>query len=683
MNSNDLLDIVGEAKEEHVLDAVNTRNGVQPQKKRLSLNRAILIAAVIAMMLLLVGCTIAYVLSMQDLKIAEEDMVSHYGDNGKLTAPTEVTVDVLSLRGFAGSANQNATLEWYEFVKTYDVSKLPTEGENSLGIPDNYYYVYDCKNWELVDKVDEIAEKYGLKLLSMDTVVQRWQTDIFFDALEIEGMLKPNAPASESAGSGYFYPEGNFKYDFEMKLSGGDDVWPYEIWATMFCSNKDYFDPDVLLLNIDDFEQWNYTTADGTQVLIAVNDHNGILFAETGNHYITVGLNTTMMLSDSNTRRATKEDFQFAADCINFGIQPKTENMVAAIPAMEEADKAYWEEQDASRLNYSQCSNYSEYLLNSTGHASIKGWCTVMDINGDGVDELLQGNSPDSFDRASTMVEGGICDYLMVEKGYPCENSIIETFHTDRNTEYYAFQRVQPGVLYVTDPNVTPELLEFVMYDTETGLWYTGKEWGSNTQISKEEADSIRAKYQRLELNMTPIAEYPMDENGTTLREVAQQNTAKLTEAERLAIYAEIIKNDQEKAYIPSNFYCLMDINGDGIEDLLLGETADYFGDAYTIFNGKSATIHFWSHMNMCEGNILEISGSSTESETHNYYQMDADGRTYIETVSYQYYPEVWMRQDGVDGEQVEITKSEFDAIVASYPHIALDMKPISEFPMQ
>ena len=83
-----------------------------------------------------------------------------------------------------------------------------------------------------------------------------------------------------------------------------------------------------------------------------------------------------------------------------------------------------------------------------------------------------------------------------------------------------------------------------------------------------------------------------------------------------------------------------------------------------------------------CEGNILEISGSSTESESHNYYQMDADGRTYIETVSYQYYPEVWIRQDGVDGEQVEITKSEFDAVVASYPRIALDMKPISEFPM-
>ena len=113
MNSNDLLDIVGEAKEEHVLDAVNTRNGVQPQKKRLSLNRAFLIAAVIAMMLLLVGCTIAYVLSLQDLKIAEEDMVSHYGDDGKRTSPTEVTVDVLSLMVEKGYPCENSIIETF------------------------------------------------------------------------------------------------------------------------------------------------------------------------------------------------------------------------------------------------------------------------------------------------------------------------------------------------------------------------------------------------------------------------------------------------------------------------------------------------------------------------------------------------------------------------------------------
>ena len=60
MNSNDLLDVIGEAKEKHVLDAVNTRNGVQPQKKRLSLNRAFLIAAVIALMLSMISGTSSF-----------------------------------------------------------------------------------------------------------------------------------------------------------------------------------------------------------------------------------------------------------------------------------------------------------------------------------------------------------------------------------------------------------------------------------------------------------------------------------------------------------------------------------------------------------------------------------------------------------------------------------------------
>ena len=52
MNSNDLLDVIGDARDVHVLDAVKTRNGTRPEKKRLSIKRAVLIAAVIALALL-------------------------------------------------------------------------------------------------------------------------------------------------------------------------------------------------------------------------------------------------------------------------------------------------------------------------------------------------------------------------------------------------------------------------------------------------------------------------------------------------------------------------------------------------------------------------------------------------------------------------------------------------------
>ena len=62
MNSNDILDMVGDAKGTYVWDAQKTRSGSAPAtKKKASPKRTLMIAAMIALMLLLVGCTIAYV----------------------------------------------------------------------------------------------------------------------------------------------------------------------------------------------------------------------------------------------------------------------------------------------------------------------------------------------------------------------------------------------------------------------------------------------------------------------------------------------------------------------------------------------------------------------------------------------------------------------------------------------
>ena len=62
MNSNDILDMVGDAKGTYVWDAQRIRTGDIPvTKKKTPPKRALLIAAMIALMLLLVGCTVAYV----------------------------------------------------------------------------------------------------------------------------------------------------------------------------------------------------------------------------------------------------------------------------------------------------------------------------------------------------------------------------------------------------------------------------------------------------------------------------------------------------------------------------------------------------------------------------------------------------------------------------------------------
>lgn len=62
MNANDVLDMIGDAKGTYVWDAQRIRTGDIPvTKKKISPKRALLIAAMIALMLLLVGCTVAYV----------------------------------------------------------------------------------------------------------------------------------------------------------------------------------------------------------------------------------------------------------------------------------------------------------------------------------------------------------------------------------------------------------------------------------------------------------------------------------------------------------------------------------------------------------------------------------------------------------------------------------------------
>lgn len=61
MNSNDILDIVGDAKSTYVWDAQQIRNGpILVARNRYSRQRVYVLAAAIAAMLLLVGCTVAY-----------------------------------------------------------------------------------------------------------------------------------------------------------------------------------------------------------------------------------------------------------------------------------------------------------------------------------------------------------------------------------------------------------------------------------------------------------------------------------------------------------------------------------------------------------------------------------------------------------------------------------------------
>ena len=128
------------------------------QKKRLSIRRPFLIAAIIALTLLLVGCAVVYVLSMREIKLGEQtvtyDVFDYDPKSGNALAyvgQESQTQQILTLAGLSGTPASNAAREWYEFTKNYDPDgeiKKSVWG-NEPEFPEEYYtyhlYTQDMK----------------------------------------------------------------------------------------------------------------------------------------------------------------------------------------------------------------------------------------------------------------------------------------------------------------------------------------------------------------------------------------------------------------------------------------------------------------------------------------------------------------------------------------------------------
>ena len=94
----------------------------QKRTARPTIRRPLLIAALIAMLLLLVGCAVAYVLSIQDMKVGEQQEIyqDFSADGREYLGEKTVTQQVLTLAGIKGSPSYQAAQEWFDFKQEYD-----------------------------------------------------------------------------------------------------------------------------------------------------------------------------------------------------------------------------------------------------------------------------------------------------------------------------------------------------------------------------------------------------------------------------------------------------------------------------------------------------------------------------------------------------------------------------------
>lgn len=201
------------------------------------------------------------------------------------------TADIISLQGYSGSPEYQATREWEEFLNTYDQdhSILSKIGNSPTGFEEKYGF-YLCYTQEMADKIDEICEKYSLSLLKQIFLPQTSE-ELFLHAGTGEIWQSHSQQYQNSCYSPYVYDDGSFKFDGEARLTGAGTTWPYLICYEFIRCVKGTFNPVVLNIgNLDSYDQWTYTTENGVALTLAQSDEKELIIAERGDSFVVINI---------------------------------------------------------------------------------------------------------------------------------------------------------------------------------------------------------------------------------------------------------------------------------------------------------------------------------------------------------------------------------------------------------
>jgi len=292
MTGKDLLIDLGSIRPKYYDEA---ENGTMVQAKaHRSLRRSLLVAAIIALLLLLLGCTVYFYTleqlvvtdrSEEGIAVIEEDGPGTVSDSTMETPPETnagpvVAGQVLSLQGYEGSPAYCALQEWWEYATDYTIQNPDLRFSSDFQRPEAYTK-YPCYSQDMVDKVDELCEKYGLHLLGKSTFITDAEG---MEAHGLSGVL--SVEAVPRCFCGHLCEDGSFTASGELVLTGD---YEKTVQFQMHNIKKDAFYTGHLgLNNISDYVQWNYITQDGYNALLALNGKTGLIFVENEGRFISV-----------------------------------------------------------------------------------------------------------------------------------------------------------------------------------------------------------------------------------------------------------------------------------------------------------------------------------------------------------------------------------------------------------
>lgn len=480
-----------------------------------TLKRPLLIAAIITLMLFLMGCAAVVLLHLNDLKIGERTYTQHplYLEDGTKTPATEKVKEIISVQGVAESPNQQAAKEWYEFTKAYNIAQKYPDGIPDFTAPDAYdsYWV---PTQELVDKVDEICKKYDLRLAGEGALLLTQAESRIPEILGIDGILKKGTSAQASYVGGRFYECGNFNLDYRVTVDGLQEVKVGYSYA-----DKAYFSSWYLMIDEpESAREWNYTTKDGTELLLVKDAEYGHIFCDREDAFLHIQLGGKM----EEVPNMTKAEMEAVAEVLDYSLKSgKVENMHALALELDElyrtptpvdpeeearrqAEFEAHERHDSFAALIADMRDNEDYFTRYTGNAYVDFWESMryclMDANGDGTEDLILGRDG-NVNAIWTMKDGKTIGLQSSwAQGYLCEGYIYELAVLEDGSHFHSYRNLMTG-----------EGLGQVSYYPSDGVWRYQK--GNDVkEITEAEAFEIMNSYAHVELpEMKPVKDFPMN----------------------------------------------------------------------------------------------------------------------------------------------------------------------------
>ncbi len=321
MNGKDIFMGLKHVGEDLIEEAETIRFPAQSAHRKI--RKPLLVAAIVTLMIFLMGCAVAY-LRMEQVKIGEATAQQDYSlvDGVYVKGPHTVNTTALTLAGVEGTNAYRACADFYSFKEEYtaDIEKNAADG----GSWDTYSDTKDAKALEQ-------ARQYGMKpegeRLNFRTVRN------LCNALGVERFVCSSQEISADVKGGGCYDSGNFWLDMQFHFPENRD---YEVLSTpgvLYWNRQDCFSRDyVTIVDSGDWVEQNYTTASGNDVLIlhSPSQERGYILCNRGEALMTLQLNVNVELLSEESgivsaqyQHMTQEQLELVADTVDFAIQPR------------------------------------------------------------------------------------------------------------------------------------------------------------------------------------------------------------------------------------------------------------------------------------------------------------------------------------------------------------------------